>query len=98
MGEWIKVEERLPENCNGVFIFGKNDFGKKRTAKALYARKYELEANDEAIDSGFFEYNEDEDESYVPEGWYEDNSCSETNYAIDFCVTHWMPLPEPPKE
>ena len=95
---WVSVNERLPENCNGVFVFGVNEFGKNRTAKAMYARKFELEASDDAIESGFFEYDETRDESYVPEGWYEDNSCAETNYVIDFTVTHWQPLPLSPKD
>ena len=97
MSEWISASERLPVNCNGVLVFGINDCDKTRTAKAMYARKFELEAGDEAVECGYSEYSEEKDEYYVPEGWYEDNSCSETNYAIDFTVTHWMPIPDAPK-
>ena len=46
------------------------------------------------------DYDEETDEYYFPEGWWEviknwdEYSC----VAIEDTVTHWMPLPEPPKE
>ncbi len=46
-------------------------------------------------------YDESEDEYYVPEGWFEriENWDDYTDIAVgDYIVTHWMPLPEPPKE
>lgn len=30
--------------------------------------------------------------------FYEDGTCSEENIYLDMVVTHWMPIPEPPKE
>lgn len=46
------------------------------------------------------EYDEETDEYYLKEGWYEViRNWDEYGSAVigDF-VTHWMPLPEPPKE
>lgn len=43
-------------------------------------------------------YDEEEDEYIVPEGWWESVRYTEHFSAVDEPVTHWMPLPEPPKE
>jgi hypothetical protein len=45
-------------------------------------------------------YDEKNDCFWVPECWYEANAVDDNlNYIIDddYVVTHWMPLPEPPK-
>lgn len=47
-----------------------------------------------------FEYDEELDAYIIPEGWWEYkhyNGDDEHNHCIDDVVTHWMPLPEPPK-
>ena len=47
-----------------------------------------------------FEYDEELDAYIIPEGWWEYkhyNGDEQNNYAIDDVVTHWMPLPKPPK-
>lgn len=46
-------------------------------------------------------YDEERDDYRVPEGWFEEllNEIDDYNVvAISDPVTHWMPLPEPPKE
>lgn len=45
------------------------------------------------------EYDEEQDDWKIPEGWFEYCLYNEDNlnYAIDNFVTHWMQLPEPPK-
>ena len=45
--------------------------------------------------------DEESDDYYIPEGWWENrkfNPDDVYNNLIDCAVTHWMPLPEPPKE
>ena len=94
---WIPVTERLPENdvhvllsCNcgaGAYVCDGFRTEKYSTPTQFY----------EDIDA---DYDEETDEYYFPEGWWEviknwdDYSC----VAIDDKVTHWMPLPQPPKE
>jgi len=42
-------------------------------------------------------YNEAEDKYYYPEGWYECNECEETNWKLNFEITHWTDLPPAPE-
>lgn len=45
------------------------------------------------------EYDEETDEFYLPEGFYEriNNWDEYSSVVISDSVTHWMPMPEPPK-
>jgi len=45
-----------------------------------------------------FEYDEKSDSFVIPEGWWEYPVYSESFSAVDDFVTHWLPLPQPPKE
>lgn len=108
---WIPVTERLPEPEAEVVILaerktysfkwkgvtthhivttGMYEDGSKNTENSVYV--WETDG---------FEYDEELDAYIIPEGWWEwkhyiGDECH--NYAIDDVVTHWMPLPEPPKE
>ena len=47
------------------------------------------------------DYKEDEDEFYIPEGWYEFTTQGNgdlMNWFINAEVIAWMPLPEPYRE
>ena len=94
---WISVTERLPES--GVHVLLSCKCGScAYVCDGFHTEKYSKPTQFyEDIDA---DYNEDTDEYYFPEGWWEviknwdDYSC----VAIEDTITHWMPLPEPPKE
>lgn len=100
--KWISVEERLPDGgvhvlacCRARWLAGS---GNLYVCDAFHSSPKTIVCSyDDDIDS---EYDEETDEYYFPEGWWEviknwdDYSC----VAIEDTVTHWMPLPEPPKE
>ena len=101
--EWISVKDRLPENgvhvllCCEIHRYG-GEIAGKYVCDGYYA-----EAN-KIIAGGFpdecdCEYSEEDDEYYLREGWYEvvKNWDDYNSVAVEDLVTHWMPLPEPPK-
>lgn len=101
MSEWISVKDRLPEPEEEVFIRC-NRNGHKFTTTAMYEdgtmpfgdsiwNWYDID----------FDYDEERDEYLIPAGWWEYrhfNPDDVYNCLVDCEVTHWMPLPEPPKE
>ena len=90
--DWVSVSDRLPENCKPVYVKGIDYQGSPVGAIAQYCRKFELEASPET-DEEWCDYNPENDEYYVPEGWYEANTCAEIDYATDFTITDWRQLP-----
>ena len=94
---WIPVTERLPKSGLHVLLACKCGSG-MYVCDGFRTEKYSAEtAVWDDIDA---DYNEETDKYYFPEGWWEvvknwdDYSC----VAIMDDVTHWMPLPEPPKD
>ena len=95
---WIPVTERLPESGVHVLLACKTWGGNKYVCDGFHTEKFSQPTEFyEDIDA---DYSEETDEYYFPEGWWEviknwdDYSC----VAIEDTVTHWMPLPDPPKE
>ena len=94
---WIPVTERLPENDVHVLLSCKCGAG-AYVCDGFHTEKYSVPMPFyEDIDA---DYDEETDEYYFPEGWWEsiknwdDYSC----VAIEDTITHWMPLPQPPKD
>lgn len=104
MPEWISVKDRLPTNEKPVLIAAKRSLMGRNwlvVSCGFYTNGKTFTGNsDYNWDDGNVDlkYNEEEDEYIVPEGWWESVRYTEEFAAVDDTVTHWMLLPEPPKE
>ena len=105
MKEWISVNDRMPASgevcllaCKVTYCYSGKTY--RYVCDGFYAERWkEEEANDGSGDQAI-EYNEDDDEYYLCEGWYEriHNWDDYNSIVISDTVTHWMPLPEPLEE
>lgn len=101
--QWIPVAERLPEPETDVLAVC-NRNGCIFVTPAIYEDGKML-TRDSAWNWNdiyyYGLYDEEADDYYIPEGWWENrqfNPDDVYNNPVDCAVTHWMPLPEPPKE
>ena len=99
---WIPVTERLPESGKHVLVacevhsYGGGVHG-KYVCDGYYAAPKSMTGG--CGDDFATEYDEEDDEYYLLEGWYEviKNWDDYNSIVIPDFVTHWMPLPEAPK-
>ena len=101
--EWISVKDRLPESNKIVLASAvSKTFGYRHTLMVAHIGHHEATTEDDGwreceVDT---EYDEEKDCFWIPECWWEVNSVEDNgNWIIDsdYEVTHWMPLPQPPK-
>lgn len=101
--EWISVKDGPPKNEQEVFIYC-NRGGFKFVCPAIYedgtmlTQNSRWNWNDLEV---YGTYSEENDDYFVPKGWWENRQFTPDdvyNCPVDCEVTHWMPLPEPPKE
>ena len=104
--EWISVKDRLPENEQDVIICAKRRHYSNQNcfirivAKAFYTDgKHDTEHTAYAWNNDYIdmEYDEENDAYLIPEGWWESIEYGEEFSAVSDFVTHWMPMPQPPK-
>lgn len=105
-GAWIPCSERLPDNRVSVIACYREwqQYAKRYIYSIVigwYARKHSVRENVFSEWEGDCDYDEDEDEFYIQEGWYEFTTQGNgdlMNWYINAEVVAWMPLPEPYKE
>ena len=100
MSEWISVEDKLPQHGKYVLATYTNALGKHRIIVGCHYERWKEECGGED-DEQCYEHSEEKDEYYLKEGWYEQQDNWDDYSSISVyqgVVTHWMPLPSPPKE
>jgi len=104
---WIPVEEGLPAAEQRVQICAETRCSDGKKYRHITNAMYEdgtVWREDSAWNfnevNRFETYDEEKDDWRIPEGWWEYTiyNDEEGNYPVDDFVTHWRPLPEPPKE
>lgn len=101
--EWSSVKDGPPKNEQEVLIYC-NRGGFKFVCPAIYEDGTMLTQNSRWNWNDIEEYgtySEENDDYFVPKGWWENRQFTPDdvyNCPVDCEVTHWMPLPKPPKE
>lgn len=101
--KWISVEDRLPEPEQEVIVCCESQISKyKYVCCAFHIPEnwYRESSKFNWFYDSCDEYDEEQDDYVVNKGWYESihNWDEYSTIGIDDAVTHWMPIPEPPKE
>lgn len=109
--EWISVKERLPEVEKRVLVsISRHSQYTGKDYVLVTCAIYEdgkVNTEDSCWMCEWGDYDKETDTTYVPKGWYEYHEYGNIEedgvaligsdpYLVEE-VTHWMPLPEPPK-
>ena len=105
MSEWVNVQDRLPDNEKDVLVCveRRHHLHPERTVRFVVKAFY-TDGEHDTKHSGYqwdalaFECDAEGDTFTVPAGWWESAFYAEEFSAITDRITHWMPLPTPPKE
>ena len=94
---WTHTEDNLPPSDELVVAAYRDEAGHWRQVMASYIQKNTTVPPPECE---LGDYDEFQDEFYLPEGWYERIiGCDDFSYLeIGQTVTHWMHLPTNPIE
>lgn len=99
---WISVNEKLPETGEQV-LCTKVWPGKKVRHQwvGFYTIGKDIEVSSDDTFDIDIEDDKDTGTAYLKAGWYEEEETPHSEYDYTYLhrdPTHWMPLPEPPKQ
>ena len=100
---WIPVSDRLPEPEQEVFVCVRSKIANyKYVCCAMHVpENWYRQSSDFCWDFECCDdYDEEKDDFIVKQGWYESihNWDDYSAVGIEDIVTHWMPMPQTPKE
>lgn len=104
MGQWNKntVPKCKERQCSDEVLVTVKKGQCSTVLKAIYIPYHHVTSEDSGwcTEDGIpdnWEYIEEEDDFWIPEGWYEvcDNCRDATYFRIDGKVTAWMNMPKP---
>jgi Protein of unknown function (DUF551). len=97
MSKWISVDDRSPEPLKEVLLYCSAE---KYQCVGFYIPEGYLVEDDSSWAMDVLEYDEETDMFIVPSGFYESirNWPERVSVKVIGMVTHWMELPEAPKE
>lgn len=94
--EWISCKDRLPDNPKHVLCACERG----PMFVGQYTKGHELEFEDDYYQGEYDEVEDRDGMLYLKPGWYESEEQRDGEHDCNWMsrlVTHWMPLPEPPK-
>ncbi len=87
MNDWISVKDRLPEETPSLFSRFK---GTDKWSKAMWV----MESKTVLVVATM----QDKGSTVVTGNLHDGKWCTKISPMINYKVTYWMPMPEPPKE